>query len=206
MNIFSNLWLNRADQFDRIQRFFNRDFWQTFIKNFGNLKGKNILDLACGTGKLSDYINAKSYLGVDLNSAYIKFAKNSREGVNVKFILGDVTKYQPSRRFDFATLISAIHHLSDTQIQMIIYNLTLSKVDKLIIVDGFPIGSAAPLLKYLDDKLGGGKYFRTLDQLKETVVGKRSGYKIKIERSGELNSKSKFYKYPFLVLSFKNES
>lgn len=202
MSIFSDFWLSQANYFDKVQGFFNKGFWQVFLIRFGDFKGKVVLDLACGTGELSDCISPKKYLGIDINPSYIRYAKKNRQKENVQFALEDITKYQTTEKIDCAFLISAAHHLSDSQLKKTTKNLLNSKVSKFIIVDGFPIGLPAPILRMLDDKLGGGKYFRSIDRLKEVLLDGNLVSKVKLEMSGEFTSKSRYYKYIFLVLIF----
>lgn len=194
MNIFSKIWLNWAQAFDNVQRFFNGNFWQDFVNRFGEFDNKRVIDLACGTGELRKFIKPKNYLGIDLNPAYINFAKKRFTDKNSKFILSDIISKQIPQGYETAFLISASHHLSDQQLSDLFVALAKSHIKKIIIVDGTPIGPFAKLLKSLDAILGGGRYFRSINQLSNFTK-----QYFKVQKSGSYDIKYSFYKYQYLI-------
>lgn len=68
---------------------------ETVAKNLGSLKGKRVLDLACGTGVSTQIISdlgASEIVGVDLSAESIKIAKNKNiQGAS--YFVGDVFDY-----------------------------------------------------------------------------------------------------------------
>lgn len=64
---------------------------------FGDITGKNVLDLGCGTGRLgigAAFLGAKSVVGVDIDKAAIEVAIQNTKNVNlnadVNWLIGDV--------------------------------------------------------------------------------------------------------------------
>ncbi|MDO8638526.1 MAG: class I SAM-dependent methyltransferase [Candidatus Daviesbacteria bacterium] len=180
--------------FDPVQHFFNGDFWKIFLKKYGKFHDKKVIDIACGTGELRKYIDPTKYLGVDINSAYINYANKNNRYKNSKFILEDATKFNLDDKYDIAFLISAAHHLTTLQLEGICINLKKNKVKEFIIIDGIPIGFFAGMLKFLDDKLGGGSFFKDEDEISRVV----QKYFL-IKDKGKFGYRSLFYEYPFVV-------
>lgn len=189
-----HLWLNSAKLFDPIQHFFNGNFWEITTKKFAHLLRGSIIDLACGTGELINYIDPKQYLGIDINSEYIAFAKKHREKKNRRFIVGDITQIKIGAKIDTAFFISAAHHMNDLQVTLLCKQIMASHIKKFILVDGRPVGPFSGLLKLLDAILGGGKYFRG----PEDLVALARPY-FNIVESGEFSAKRSFYTYPYFI-------
>ncbi len=188
----SRLWLNSSGLFDPVQHFFNGDFWTQTSHKFHRYLSGRILDLACGTGELADHIQPTSYLGVDLNGKYIDYAKTNRQ--RGSFITADITELTLKEVFDTVTIISATHHLSDAQIQSLSRKISKIKFKYLLVIDGLPKRPFAGILKYLDDKLGGGNNFRS-----EQDLAKIFGQYFTIIESGNYQAHHSFYYYPYLV-------
>lgn len=193
-NNISSLWLRSASLFDPVQYFFNGNFWEKFMNKFGQQTRGNIVDLACGTGELRRHISPANYLGIDFNPDFINFARRNRLFAKTKFEVGDITKDKIKDYPDTVFLISAAHHLSDEQIRKLSQVIKTSKIKKFILVDGRPRGIFAPLLGFLDAWLGGGKYFRSPEEL-VTLVKPH----LRVITSGEFSAKFSFYTYPYLV-------
>lgn len=194
MKYLSIIWLKSAFIFNPIQLFFNGNFWQVFAQKFGNLSSKSVLDLACGTGELRRYIFPKKYVGVDINPSYITLAQKNFNQTNTKFLIGNALKFKSEEKFDVAFLVSAAHHLSDQNLQILFTGVKKNHIEKFILVDDVPQGFLAGLLSWLDDKLGGGKYFRTLDQLVDLM-----SKEFRIEDQGTFFAQNSFYKYRYIV-------
>lgn len=198
MSVLSKLWLSAASLFEPIQYFFNGNFWKVFVKKFGKFERKKILDLACGTGEINKFIKPAKYLGIDLNSSYLKYAKLRFENVKIKFQLGNIIEINLLEKFDTALLISAAHHMSDNELAQLIRSVKKNKIKSLIIVDALPKGILAQGLKWLDATLGGGKHFRSKDKLSILL----SNSKCKIEDDGYFEARGSFYIYYFLKINF----
>ena len=80
-------------------------------EKFRGAPGEKILDIGCGTGEFSVLFNPASYTGVDIEPAYIAYAKNNYKGI---FMEGDATSMNFSNNsFDRVVIIGVLHHLSD---------------------------------------------------------------------------------------------
>jgi len=64
----------------------------------GDIEGKTVFDFGCGSGRLAigaSLLGAAKAVGVDIDEASIKLAKENAEaaGVEVEFVLGDVSEF-----------------------------------------------------------------------------------------------------------------
>ena len=195
----SKLWQASATFFNPVQNSFNGEFWQVFEKKFGKFgNGKEIIDLACGTGELRNYINSKKYVGVDLNNYYILYARNKFKSTKTSFLIGDITRYNFPKNFDTAFLISAAHHLSDQNLKSLSQQIQRCKAKNFIVIDGNPQGLFSGILSWLDRVLGGGKYFRS-----EREIARILGENFKVLRMGRFNARGSFYSYSYVILEHK---
>ncbi|MCK4287466.1 MAG: class I SAM-dependent methyltransferase [Candidatus Lokiarchaeota archaeon] len=78
-------------------------------------KNSKVLDIGCGMGIVTRDIalKAKSVVGIDKNSAFIKIAKTKFQKDNVKYIFGDATTYNFNDKFDFVILSNVLEHIED---------------------------------------------------------------------------------------------
>jgi len=85
-----------------------------FVK-FGEIRGKNILDVGCGTGLCSHHLfseNANQIFGIDISFEYVRWAK--RLYPHNHFTCGGADHMPfPAETFDFVLLSSILHHLPD---------------------------------------------------------------------------------------------
>ncbi len=57
---------------------------EKYVKNIDN-KNKLVLDMGCGTGRLSSLFKKANYIGVDITANFIKFAREKYKKESVKF-------------------------------------------------------------------------------------------------------------------------
>lgn len=97
----------------------------SLIKEFKKSKGKEMLDVACGTGNHIQYLK-KHYniTGIDLDKEMLKVAKKKFPGI--KFYQGDMRTFKLKKQFDIIVcLFAAISHMtSKTQLRKTIKNLS----------------------------------------------------------------------------------
>lgn len=78
--------------------------------------GKDILDVACGTGVLiEDYLkrDVNKITAVDLSSEMIKVAKSKYKSDKVKFICGDILDFNNNEKYDCIVVYNAFPHFID---------------------------------------------------------------------------------------------
>lgn len=82
-----------------------------------NLRGTNILDIACGSGYGSEILansNKKIHItGVDKSKQAIKYARNIHSLKNLSFIKSDALKFRPKSGFDTIVSLETIEHLPE---------------------------------------------------------------------------------------------
>lgn len=87
------------------------------LQAVGDVRGKSLLDLACGNGfytrRFRAQYGADPVLGVDLSPMLIQQAEaeESREPLGITYQVGDATTLSLQRRFDVITAIHLLHYL-----------------------------------------------------------------------------------------------
>jgi ubiquinone/menaquinone biosynthesis C-methylase UbiE len=91
----------------------------TFLKLIGDLKGKNVLDLACGSGAYTRQIKnlgASRVVGVDESFNQLKIARFIEEVApqGIEYFQYDVTELKARFKFDVVTGVFLLHY-ADTR-------------------------------------------------------------------------------------------
>lgn len=92
----------------KIASFNNRGLKNYLLKLIKVKSNDRILDVGCGTGKYA--IFPCEYTGIDLNEAYIGYAKKNHQGIFLKMDGADL-KFS-DKTFDYVFNISTLHHIS----------------------------------------------------------------------------------------------
>ncbi len=91
----------------------------SFILNHAGVsEGKDILDVACGTGVLiPDYLErrVKSVTAIDLSPEMVRLAKEKFSQDNVSILCGDADELQSEKFFDCIMIYNAFPHFSDPE-------------------------------------------------------------------------------------------
>jgi len=87
---------------------------ETLIKKHQKSKGKNLLDVACGTG-LEDFYLKKHFnvTGLDLNTGVLEIAK--KRNPEVPYRKGDMQHFNLKQKFDIITCFDAMIYLQTPQ-------------------------------------------------------------------------------------------
>ncbi|GAA2745835.1 class I SAM-dependent methyltransferase [Kitasatospora cinereorecta] len=91
----------------------------SFLGLIGDVRGRSVLDLACGTGFYSREVKrrgATDVLGVDISTEMIAAARDieRREPLGVGYEVGDVAELKPfDRRFDLALAVQCLNYAED---------------------------------------------------------------------------------------------
>ena len=99
---------------------------QQMIRRHNKSKGKDFLDVACGTGRHISFLKSSFHAeGLDLDRNLLAIAK--RRNRRVRFYHGDMRTFKFARRFDVITcLFSAIGHMTTTpKLRSAIRNMSL---------------------------------------------------------------------------------
>ncbi|MGW9042795.1 class I SAM-dependent methyltransferase [Streptomyces lydicus] len=90
-----------------------------FLAMVGDVRGRSVLDLACGTGFYSREFKrrgATEVLGIDISGEMIAVAEEleRREPLGVRYEVGDVSELRlVQRRFDIATGVQLLNYAQD---------------------------------------------------------------------------------------------
>jgi len=164
------------------------------LKLLGNLKGKKVLDLACGQGYFSELMEkmGAKVVGVDYSSELIKIASN--RGLKTKFHVGSSSdmKFLKNKSFDIVLCNFALHDIKDLPGTMKEVSRVLKKGGKFIWVISHPAFKTA----YVKNGIENGKYFKKI-----------YGYMKEKTCSNEISSDIEYYHRPigrYLEEMFKN--
>ncbi|GAA4678610.1 hypothetical protein GCM10023347_36350 [Streptomyces chumphonensis] len=91
----------------------------SFLGLVGDVRGRAVLDLACGTGFYSRELRrrgATEVLGVDISGEMVAVARQveERDALGVRYEVGDVSRLRPlGRRFDIALAVQLLNYADD---------------------------------------------------------------------------------------------
>ena len=96
----------------------NEDVIEKILDNAEVSEGKDILDVACGTGVLiPDYLKrgVSSVTAIDISPRMAEIAKAKFDLPNVTILCGDAEKMEPGRQFDCIVVYNAFPHFADRE-------------------------------------------------------------------------------------------
>ena len=96
----------------------NDDVIKTILDNAKVREGKNVLDVACGTGVLIPYYldrNVSSVTGIDISPRMAEIAQAKFTQPNVVILCGDVEKMNAERLYDCIVVYNAFPHFPDPE-------------------------------------------------------------------------------------------
>ena len=129
---------NHAPQWDeRMIR--NEEVIKRILSNAQVSEGKEILDVACGTGVLiPDYLarKVKSVTAIDISPEMVKIAQKKFSQENVKIICGDVENITFEQKFDCIVVYDAFPHFGEQEKLIKILSALLKEEGTLTIAHG----------------------------------------------------------------------
>lgn len=96
------------------KRYGKIDYCKTYIDEFvASLSGKDVLDVGCGAGQITDYLTQKGFnvIGLDFSQELLKIAKQNFP--NSKFMLVDICDYKQETQVDGIITKDTLFHLPD---------------------------------------------------------------------------------------------
>ena len=115
---------------------------ERYLKNmFPELIGRNVLDLACGTGRWIPRLlarGARRVIGIDLSAGMLKVA-GTKAGIRGRLVVGNCIQLPfPPRAFDFVLCSFALNHMAnlDSVVRELAY--TLKEWGLLIVTEMHP--------------------------------------------------------------------
>ncbi len=113
------------------------------------VRGKNVLDLACGEGYGSHLLSkdAKFVVGIDIDKNTVKHAQDKYKVQNLEFIQGSIVKLpiQNKNKFDVIICFEGIEHIEE-------HEQFLSEAKRILKKDGLFIISSPNKKTYSDDQ------------------------------------------------------
>ena len=107
-------WAKEYDKETNLLIFLEEKVSEEFI---GKVKDKEVLDLGCGTGRYSIPLAKRGakVTAVDFTKGMLEIArkKAKKEKLNIEFKQGDITKYNPDKKFDLIISMLVLDHIKD---------------------------------------------------------------------------------------------
>lgn len=163
-----DFFLDNPGLFFRFRRLVVNDFAcekEIILAESAPNKAKYVLDFGCGVGQYSTLFNPRFYVGVDIESKYIDYARRNFKG---EFFL--IRKGEPlalrQGTFDLILAIDIFHHLTNEDSHALLeeFKRVLKRSGKVIVVDIFPRKLQPKLLARLLVVLDRGRFARGKDE------------------------------------------
>jgi 2-polyprenyl-3-methyl-5-hydroxy-6-metoxy-1,4-benzoquinol methylase len=141
-----------------LNEFCERDQF-TFIDNcLGDIRGRNILDIGCGTGRLSRHLHDRGacVTGVDFAADAIALAKQRSEGRSIRFEVISVFDLPDNRSFDDVVALGCLSAACRTRTEFSNVVLCIYKIlapgGRLIMIEPFHSGFLHRVLQLSSDE------------------------------------------------------
>ena len=114
-------------------------------------QGYRVLDIGCGTASILAHMPPIEYVGFDLSEEYVRSAEQRYPEKNATFLHKTLTREvaRDIPRFDLAMAIGVVHHLDDTEAEMLfrIAHEALKSGGRLVTCDGVWVEGQGVLAK-----------------------------------------------------------
>ena len=157
------------------------DYCKTYIDDFiVNISGKNVLDIGCGAGQITDYLTKKGIdaVGIDFSEKLLKIARKNFP--NSKFVCADICDYEQAEQVDGIITKDMLFHLSDENIIQVLgkFRKFLKKNGVLCILMDMPQQAGEHIfIEELDDRYKIYYNYLTPEKLKKLL--EKSGFDIR---------------------------
>lgn len=195
-------------------------FWNIFESIFGADEAKKtlyrsvfkktcrIMDFGCATGNTTSAFKDFDYVGIDIDSESIKWAKKKwKKSKNIKFIKADITgKKIKIPKFDSILFASTGHHLDDNKLIRILKKLStyLKPRGKMYYFDTIKPGKNSHLLTKWLCSIDRGIYMRNIKDFNKIFETVSDIYRVKTKKIyGVTGTLLPQPKYLFMLLQKK---
>lgn len=154
--------LNRMNKNTEIEHLCRYKYAKQFVK------GKRVLDAACGSGYGSKMLaeKAESVIGIDISEETIQYACDNYLTSNVEFMVGSIEKLPfEDNFFDVVVSFETIEHVNE-QIQ----NSFLKEIKRVLKDDGILIMSTPDKKLFTDERSGKPSEFHVKEFYKEDFL------------------------------------
>lgn len=89
---------------------------EKIVKNWIKIKGKDVLDLGCGTGRYAIPLSKENrVIGIDFSREMLNKARENakKQKVKLELIQGDITKLKTNKKFDLILSMLVQDHIKD---------------------------------------------------------------------------------------------
>ncbi len=133
---------------------------QQLLKVLGQFNIHSLLDLGCGNGWMSNYLNKNGYevIGVDINQYELDQAKRLFEKPGIRFVYGDIFENLPIEPVDCVVISAALQYFeSPGNLFNRLFDY-LSDKGVIVLMDTFLYGTE----KVAEAKSRSGKYYQDM--------------------------------------------
>ncbi len=177
------------------KRYGKIDYCKIYIDEFvASLSGKDVLDVGCGAGQITDYLTQKglNVIGLDFSQELLKIAKQNSP--NSKFILADICDYEQETKVDGIITKDTLFHLPNEDLIHVLQKFKglLKPNGNICIIMDTPkeIGENI-FVEELDSKQQ--VYYNYLSAEKLKIMLEKTGFNVKkIQRVNENNNASTY--------------
>lgn len=177
------------------KRYGKIDYCKIYIDEFvASLSGKDVLDVGCGAGQITDYLTQKglNVIGLDFSQELLKIAKQNSP--NSKFILADICDYEQETKVDGIITKDTLFHLPNEDLIHVLqkFKRLLKPNGNICIIMDTPkeIGENI-FVEELDSKQQ--VYYNYLSAEKLKIMLEKTGFNVKkIQRVNENNNASAY--------------
>jgi len=187
-------------EFDNISKKYDEQR-KKFVPCFGDFYGvamsiasidkenPDILDIGAGTGLLSGFLMEKypkaAFTLIDLSEKMLEIAKDRfRNNSNVKYIVGDYSKYNFEGKYDLVVSALSIHHLKDEEKKELYKNSYSMLKQNGIFINADLVSGETPFIENLN-KVTWKRYIENSGLPEEEIL---AGYeRMKFDKESKLD-------------------
>ena len=155
-------------------------------KTFSDPEIRNVIDLGCGTGSKTPFLNSKmKYVGVDISEEYISRAKRRKSDADRTYVVSDLSvpgwlKPSEFKEPPIVVAMGIFHHLNDEQMASLLLQLqkNIPTGSKITSLDPTITSNSSKTAAFLA-KQDRGKFLRTSEELESMLDD--FGFSVNIE-------------------------